>query len=84
MHRNDHFSRIGCPGRRRELEHPDGWVRHVLDAAEIGRCEPLDKFCHRQIFRVQTKMPVNSTPLIEIAASEAKMVVRTLRIVSFL
>jgi hypothetical protein len=29
-------------------------------------------------------MPVNSTPLIEIAASEAKMVVRTLRIVSFL
>ena len=72
------------PRKRERLEHPDEGIRHVFDAAEIRRCEPVQKLLHFRTFRIQTRMPVNSTPLIEMAASEAKMVVRTLRIVSFL
>ena len=56
----------------------------MFDATEICCGKTVEELLHSESFGVQTKMPVNSTPLIEIAASEAKMVVRTLRIVSFL
>jgi len=72
--------RLDAPKGEESSEHPGGWVRQMFDAAKIGGGETLEEGLHGRTFQDQARTPVNKMPLIETAASEAKMVVRTLRI----